>query len=275
METGPAQPSRDVLVVGGGPAGMEAARVAAARGHRVVLCERETVLGGQVRIMAQDPGRYRLPLWLDYQQRQLVLEGVDVRLGTDVDERVIGELSPDVVVLATGARPAVPPIPGIDSSHVTTAESVLLGDASVGSRVAVLGALEDHMRPLTLADLLAARGHEVTLVSELLVIGQGVEKRTQHLLLQRLLRAGVRLRPMTEVTAVEGRTLRTRDVVTDSAGTIEDVDTVVLANGGAAVDELRAPLRKEGREVHLIGDCLSPRQILHAILDGARIGRAL
>jgi 2,4-dienoyl-CoA reductase-like NADH-dependent reductase (Old Yellow Enzyme family) len=275
METGPAQPARDVLVVGGGPAGMEAARVAAARGHRVVLCEREKVLGGQVRIMAEDPGRYRLPLWLDYQQRQLALEGVDVRLDTELDERSIRGLSPDVVVLATGARPAVPAIPGIDSPHVTTAESVLLGSAPVGSRVVVLGALEDHMRPLTLADLLAGRGHEVTLVSELLVIGQGVEKRTQHLLLQRLVRAGVHLRPMTEVTAVDGPRLRTRDVVTDRAGIIEDVDTVVLANGGAAVDGLRAPLREEGREVHLIGDCLSPRQILHAILDGARIGRAL
>jgi 2,4-dienoyl-CoA reductase-like NADH-dependent reductase (Old Yellow Enzyme family) len=275
MDAEPAGTPRDVLVVGGGPAGMEAARVAAARGHRVVLCEREDELGGQLRIMARDPGRSRLPLWLEYQQRQLALERVDVRLGTELDAASVGDLGPDVVVLATGARPAAPPIPGIDAPHVVTAESVLLGTESPGRRVVVLAALEDHMRPLTLADLLAGRGHEVTLVSELLVIGQGVEKRTQHLLLQRLLRAGVQLRPMTEVTAVEGARLCTRDVVTDRVGSIEDVDTVVLANGSTAADALRAPLRKEGREVHLIGDCLSPRQILHAILDGARIGRAL
>ena len=80
---------------------------------------------------------------------------------------------------------------------------------------------------------------------------------------------------MTEVTAVEDGRLRTRNVVTEDASRIEGVDTVVLANVGEAVDWLRAPLREQGREVHLIGDALGARQILHAILDGARIGRSL
>jgi pyruvate/2-oxoglutarate dehydrogenase complex dihydrolipoamide dehydrogenase (E3) component len=233
------------------------------------------VLGGQLRILARDPSRYRLPAWLAYQERQLTAEGVDVRFGRHLDAEAVAALAPDVVVLATGARPVPPPIPGVDAAHVVTAESVLLGTAEPGRRVAVVAGLEDHMRPLTLADHLAGRGHEVTLVAEPLLVGQGVEKRTLHLLLQRLLRQEVTLRPMTEVIAVEEGRLLTRDVVTHRTGEIEGIDSVVLAHGGTAVDELRAPLRERGLEVHLIGDCLSPRQILHAILDGARIGRAL
>jgi pyruvate/2-oxoglutarate dehydrogenase complex dihydrolipoamide dehydrogenase (E3) component len=163
----------------------------------------------------------------------------------------------------------------VTAQHVVTAESVLRGTAEVGKRVAVVGGLEDEVRPLSTALLLSTRGHDVTLVSELFSIGIGIERRTLHQLLKHLLDNDVALRPMTAVTAIADSGLQTRHTVTNHAGVLDDIDTVVLACGGEAVDDLRPGLIAAGHELHLIGDCVSPRRLVHAILDGARAGRAI
>jgi 2,4-dienoyl-CoA reductase-like NADH-dependent reductase (Old Yellow Enzyme family) len=271
----PAPRSRNVLVIGGGPAGTEAARVAALRGHRVVLHEASEFLGGQVRVMAQDPGRSRVRDWLAFQEREVRAAGVDVRLASVVGAAELAAASADVVVLATGGRPALPSFAGADAGHVVLIDDVLLGTATLGARVAVVAGLEDHLRPVTLADLLRSRGHDVVLISETVNVGQGIERRTLHQLLKRLLTNDVRLSPMTAVTGFADGVLRTRQVITGRDGEIGPVDSVVVACGSDAVDELRAPLRASGAEFHLVGDCLSPRQIINAILDGARVGHAV
>jgi NADPH-dependent 2,4-dienoyl-CoA reductase/sulfur reductase-like enzyme len=261
--------------VGAGPAGTEAAIVAARRGHEVLLCEREQTLGGQARLMSLDPGHIQLRRWLEYTERQLSRAGVEVRCSTEVTAEFAGQWAPQAVILATGARPAIPAIPGVTAQHVVTAEAVLRGAADVGQRVCVVGGLEDEVRPLSIALLLSTRGHDVTLVSELFSIGMGIEKRTLHQLLKQLLDNNVALRPMTAVTAVTDSGLQTRHTVTNHTGVLDDIDTVVLAYGGAAVDELRPGLTAAGHEIHMIGDCVSPRRLVHAILDGARAGRAV
>jgi 2,4-dienoyl-CoA reductase-like NADH-dependent reductase (Old Yellow Enzyme family)/thioredoxin reductase len=271
----PATTPRRVLVVGAGPAGAEAAIVAARRGHEVLLCEREATLGGQARLMSLDPGHAQLRRWLEYTERQLSRTGVEVRCSTEVTTESARQWTPEVIILATGARQAIPAIPGVSARHVATAESVLRGTAEVGSRVCVVGGLEDEVRPLSIALLLSARGHDVTLVSELFSIGMGIEKRTLHQLLKQLLDHNVALRPMTAVTAVTGSGLQTRHTVTNQAGMLDGIDTVVLACGGEAADELRPGLTAAGHELYMIGDCVSPRRLVHAVLDGARAGRAI
>jgi pyruvate/2-oxoglutarate dehydrogenase complex dihydrolipoamide dehydrogenase (E3) component len=273
MDPAPAPRRRRVLVAGGGPAGMEAARVAAARGHEVALWEREAALGGQLRLLARDPSQPLLARWLEWQERELERSEVALQLSTEVTREAVGRLGPEVVIVATGARPALPEIPGAGDPRVTTAEAVLAGSAQLGRRVVVLGGLEDHLRPLTISDLLAGRGHSVRLVTELLNAGRGVEGRTLHQLLKRVLEHEVAITTMTAVTAIDESCLRTRSVITGRPSQpIEDFDSVVVAVGGVAIDELSRSLKGLVGEIHTIGDSLAPRRLIHAVLDGARTG---
>src|SRR5260370_1306214 len=128
----PATTPRRVLVVGAGPAGTEAAIVAARRGHEVLLCEREETLGGQARLMSLDPGHAQLRRWLEYTERQLPRTGVEVRCSTEVTAESARQWTPEAIILATGARPAIPAIPGVTARHVATAQSVLRRTAPGG-----------------------------------------------------------------------------------------------------------------------------------------------
>jgi 2,4-dienoyl-CoA reductase-like NADH-dependent reductase (Old Yellow Enzyme family)/NADPH-dependent 2,4-dienoyl-CoA reductase/sulfur reductase-like enzyme len=274
MAVVPTEAPRRVMVIGGGPAGMEAAATAALRGHDVVLYDRLSELGGQLLTVARDPSQSHLWRFIEYQKGQVHRSGVDVRLDTLVDRSLVQTVAPDAVVVATGSEPFIPTLPGVDSSHVTNAVAVLRGEARLGHSVLVIAGLEDHVVPLAIADLLATRGHEVRLAAETVTIGAGVERRTQLVLLKRLLEKGVVLLPMTSVTGIYDRSVSTFHTLTAAAGQIEDVDSIVIAMGGRAVDGLADALA-ERASVHLIGDSLAPRRLVHAVLDGARIGRAI
>jgi 2,4-dienoyl-CoA reductase-like NADH-dependent reductase (Old Yellow Enzyme family)/thioredoxin reductase len=275
MELIPAEAPRRVMVVGGGPAGMEAAATAALRGHHVVLFDRLPELGGQLLTVARDPSQAHLSKFIEYQRRQVERAGVEVRLDTTVDPNLVEVVAPDAVVVATGSEPYLPSIRGVDSPHVTTAVAVLRDEARLGHSVLVIAGLEDHVVPLAMADLLAQRGHQVRLAAETVSIGAGVERRTQHVLLKRLLENEVELLPMTSVTAIDGRSVSTFHTLTAATGQIDEIDSIVIAMGGRAVDGLASALAERMPTVHLIGDSLAPRRLVHAVLDGARIGRAL
>lgn len=271
----PAAAPLKVLVAGGGPAGLEAARVAAQRGHHVVLCEARPDLGGQARLMALDPNQPLLQGWLDYLEREARSAGVDIRLSTEVTSGLVRSLSPDALVVATGAEPYVPDLPGISEANTVFAEQVFDGSANLGLRVVVLAGLEDHLRPLTIADLLAQRGHAVEIVSELQSVGRAVENRTLYQLLKRLLERDVRLTTLTQIAGVEASRLHTRNVITRRPGVIDGVDTVVLANTTRSVAGLVADMRALVPRVIAAGDAISPRRLIHAVLDGARAAREL
>jgi NADPH-dependent 2,4-dienoyl-CoA reductase/sulfur reductase-like enzyme len=273
LELLPAEQPRRILIVGGGPAGMECARVAAVRGHTVRLVEARPELGGMLAIAGRDPNRSELAGYVSYLAGKLRELEVEVMLGCELSPTAIIEDGADVVVLATGAHEYEPEVPGVRDARVTSAARVLTGEATLGRRVAVVGGLEDHFPPLTVADLLAGRGHEVVLLSELLHVGEGIEPAGLYMLTKRLLLNNVDIQPMTALREVRADgALIVANSLTRARHTLEPVDSVVLACGGRPRDELAAELRGRVPRLHVIGDALSPRRLVHATLDGARMG---
>ncbi len=266
---GPASQLKKVLVVGGGPAGMTAAIVAAGRGHRVTLCEQEAQLGGQLRMGDVPPHREEMRTLLEYLTGQLSKSVVEVQLCTTVTADTAREVGADVVILATGARPLKPRIPFEDGS-VLSSWDVLTGKAVPGSRVVVVGGGEVGCE---LAELLATQGREVVIVEMLQDIAIQMEPRGRTLLMGRLRQLGVKVLTQSSVNHVAGATVHY-----EQGGLkyqIRDVDDVVWAVGSASNDSLRGPLMAAGIEPRCIGDCVKPRRILEAIREGYELAQSL
>jgi 2,4-dienoyl-CoA reductase-like NADH-dependent reductase (Old Yellow Enzyme family)/thioredoxin reductase len=271
--------ARRVVVVGGGVAGMQCARVAAARGHQVTLVEREAVLGGVLGVLGGDAHRPELQHFRRHLEDEVARAGVDVHLGVEVTPDLILDLSPDDVVVAAGADEMVPDLPGAKLSHVVTALAVLRGEARLTGHVAVIGGLEDHLPPLVVSDVVAGAGHPVTLLTEQVSEGEAVEAATRYALLRRLRTKGVETRRLSALAAVRPGSLVVRDTLTNAEDTLDGIDTVVLACGrrprSALADQLQACHRPAPFAVHLVGDCLAPRRFLHAMMDATRQAVAL
>jgi 2,4-dienoyl-CoA reductase-like NADH-dependent reductase (Old Yellow Enzyme family)/thioredoxin reductase len=274
----PAVPAR-VLVVGGGPAGMEAARVLAERGHRVTLLERADELGGALRIAARAPGWEAYAGAVDWLARQLARLKVDVRLGVAATARAVLAEAPDAVVVATGAEPRRPRLPGVDQPHVVSATEVLAGTAPVRGRSVILDETSYTPGP-KVADALSQAGHAVEIVTRQYSLGEDIGTTLRAKLLERLLRQGVTITVLAAPVAIEADHIRVRHMLTDAEWTIP-ADTVVLASGGQARDQLYHELTAltTGQEsppaLHLIGDAYAPRNLLLAMVDAARVGRAI
>ncbi len=266
---GPAPQSRRVLVVGGGPAGMMAALTAAKRGHRVILCEREARLGGQLLMGDVPPHKEEIGTLRDYLAGQIAKSGVETRVETAVTEELIREVRPEVVIVATGSTPAQPRVPVADA-RIVSAWEVLSGRGSVGRKVVVMGGGEVGCE---LAEYLAAQGKEVVILEVLQDLALNMEPRGRALLIQRLHRLGVQALLQSRLDEVRGET-----VTYDQGGLkhrIDGVDTVVSAVGSASNRALGEALGAAGATVHLIGDCVKPRRILEAIREGFELAHTL
>lgn len=268
-EIKPAGRSKKVFVVGGGPAGMEAAITAALRGHQVTLYEKQARLGGQLLEAVIPPHKDNLPPFVEYLTSQMTKRGVDVRLGVEATVELISAAKPDAVVLAAGVTPSVPRIPGIDRANVITAKQVLNG-ARVGDAVAVIGG---GLVGCETAEYLAKQRKKVTIVEMLDEVAGVMPLALRKLLLARLdymkvtVLTGVKCQELTE----GGLLIITREgqEVTVAA------DSVVLAAGGRPNTALLADLKRTVPAVHLAGDCVEPRGIAEAVADGRSIGLAI
>ena len=265
--------SRPYIVVGGGPAGMEAARAAALRGRRVVLYERERVLGGTVALAAKAPGRGELQLISDYLQEQLAKLDVEIRTGVEVTADMLLEQRPEVVIVATGARrgDGLLPIPGRDLPLVIDIRRILHGDPVTGQRVIIIDESGSH-GIYSVAEMLASQGHSVEIITEDWYVGHDLTA-THDIVtwMQRIMALGVIFTPHTSIARIESGQV----IVTDRFAAGEraiPADAVVLGVYEQPAQELYIALKGHVPRLFRAGDCVAPRRIEHALFEGRQTG---
>jgi len=262
----PAKIVKNVLVIGGGPAGMEAAIIAAQRGHRVTIYEQLPQPGGKLNLAVVPPGKNEIRPLTDFFVRQVQKLGISVVLQKEADASLIKQLRPDVIILAAGGIPAVPPIPGVAGENVVFAEQVLSG-AAVGQRVVIIGG---GLVGCETAEFLSKHGKKITVIEMLDEPAAGVGSSFKPGLISRLAADGV-----TMMTGVECKKIFAEGVVITARDGKEQTlaaDTVVLAAGAKPDRRLLQEIKGLAPEIYPIGDCVEPRRILEAISEGHRIG---
>lgn len=261
-----------VVVVGGGPAGLECARVARLRGHRVVLFEQGQELGGQTLIARRAPGRQDFDGACRYTEAQCRKLGVEIRPGVRADAETVLRESPDVAVLATGARALAPDLPGL--APAASAWDVLAGREVAGQRVLVIDEEYGQQAP-SAAEYLLDRGRQVAIVTSERTIGGFLGATTAPPVFERLFTKGVTLHCHLQVIALEPARAIARNVWSHREEALGPFDAFVYAYGGESVCDLQRELAGRVTRLELIGDCFAPRTLQHAILEGHRLARML
>ena len=287
----PADPAKRVLVVGGGPAGMKAACVAAQRGHRVTIVEKRHELGGQLLLNRNIPGRQEMVTAAQDLINNLKGHGIEIVLGREADGQWIWKRAPEVVVVATGGVPLLPDIEGIRNPKAVMAWDLLSGKAEAGRRVVVIGgnavgletalflANQGTLSPEVLHFLLANRAESLETLEELVSrgnrkvtvvemttrAGQDIGSSTRWTVMAELRRLGVRL-----FTGTRARAITDQGVRVDRTRGSEHLpaDTVVIATGASPVNPFIHALAGLNAEVYTIGDAKEPRNALEAVKEG-------
>jgi NADPH-dependent 2,4-dienoyl-CoA reductase/sulfur reductase-like enzyme len=264
---------KNVIVAGGGPAGMKAAAVAAERGHRVTLFESSVRLGGQVLLAQLLPGRAEFGGIVPNLLREMELAGVEVVTGRPVDLELIETKAPDAVVIATGATALRPDLQSDEDIHLLDPWQVLQG-ANTGRRVVIADWRCDWIG-LGLAEKLARDGCDVRLASTGHVAGESIPRYTRDVWLGTLHRLGVEMIPLVRLYGVDGGTAFFQHMASGEPVILDEVDTLIVAQGHQPVTKLENELRDWPGEKHVIGDGLAPRTAEEAIVEGLEAASAL
>ena len=275
---------KKILIVGGGPAGMEAARVAAERGHQVTLAEALGDLGGQFRLAGLAPRRGQITELMSWYLRQFEKLGVEVRYFSPMDEQDIIEFAADEVVLATGSMPdglakqrwlpEAAELPGLGNGKVFSCEEVFRDQAELGKAVIVLDEGGNY-RGTGTAWYLADKGHEVSIVTPDAMIGRELTRTTaDSVIRENLARLGAKFMLESVIDHWHGERADIRSLLDDSVTTIE-ASAIVTATTNVVYNDVELALAGTDVQFHVIGDAAAPRQAPYAFHDGRKIGRLL
>lgn len=270
----PAATPKKVVVVGGGLAGCEAARISALRGHKVTLLEKGKRLGGQLLIASKVAGRDSFEDQVYFEENEMTRTGVEVRLNAVADMAAIKALSPDAVVIATGSLPRVPhDVTGLEQAHVVQGWDVMQGKVQTGKRVAIISQ-EDYYETPCVAEYLAAQGKEVTVFHKSVHLGTEIARYSIGMVQKRMEEFGVTIKPGLILKAIDGNAI---ELVSSWGGKNyreEGFDSVVLVYASTPQCELYDQLKAEGsiKQLYLAGAAWLPRHMAESTRHGANIG---
>ncbi len=270
----PAKKTRKVLVVGGGPGGMKAAAIAAERGHQVILYEKTANLGGQVLLAQTLPGRAEFGVIVDNLRREMDLQGVEIRLNTPVDKALIEAEKPDAIIIASGAVPYRPEVDISAETHAVDAWQVLKAEVKPGASVVIADWRCDWVG-MGLAEKIAREGSHVRLCVDGELAGQNLQKYLRWHWSGELHKLGVEVIPYARLFGADGDTAYFQHTTSGEAIICENMNTLVIAQGHAPVVTLQQDLAGANIEVHLVGDCLSPRSVEEAVYEGVMVAKSV
>jgi 2,4-dienoyl-CoA reductase-like NADH-dependent reductase (Old Yellow Enzyme family) len=265
---------RKVMIIGGGPAGMKAAVIGAQRGHEVTLYEAERRLGGQALLAQMLPGRAEFGGLITNLQRELELEQVPVHRGVRIDEAKVLEEAPDVVLLATGAKPYRPDFPQEGSLQIVDAWQVLRGEVVVGQSVLIADWRSDWIG-IGIAEHLAQQGRSVRLAVDTIAVGETLPFYVRDEAVATLHKLGVKMLTYLRLYGSDADSVYLQHVSSGEPVVIDKVDTLVLCTGHAPVDDLSDALEARGIDARIIGDAASPRTAEEAIFEGLQAAAEL
>lgn len=266
----PAEKPKSVLVVGGGPGGMEAARVASLRGHKVTLWEKGNALGGNLTAASVPDFKQDYRNLINYLSNQIKRLGVSIELGKEATPELIKKAKPDVLFIATGGEPIIPQIPGIERDGVVTAADLLLGKNEAGGKVIIIGG---GLVGCEVALYLAQRGKTVTIIEILDRILHDVFVINRMHLEKLLSEAGVEVLTESSVLKITDQGVSVGDKYNNKS--ILKVDTVVIAAGYKSDRRLLDAVNSKVSEVYGIGDCVEPGKVIGAIWKAYRTARLI
>jgi pyruvate/2-oxoglutarate dehydrogenase complex dihydrolipoamide dehydrogenase (E3) component len=261
---------KNVMVIGGGPAGMKAAASAAQRGHHVTLFEAERRLGGQAVLAQLLPRRAEFGGLITNLERELVLAGVQVRKGVRVDRAMIAAAAPDVAIVATGALPYRPEFPQEGELQIVDAWQVLRGLAVTGHSVVVIDWRSDWIG-IGIAEYLAQQGRSVRLAVYGIAAGETLPFYVRDDAAATLHKLGVKVLPYMRLYGSDSDSVYLQHIGSGEAVVIDKVDALVLCTGHTPVDELSGSLEDLELDVRVIGDAASPRTAEEAVYEGLKV----